>query len=67
MKKIYQENQQLLVSIFILMLTFTIIMITSMLLDLKFIQVQLIRQIMIHLLIAIQLFAGIRAVILINK
>jgi hypothetical protein len=67
MKKIYQENQQLLASIFILMLTFTIIMITSMLLDVMFIQEQLIRQIMIHLLIAIQLFIGIRAVILINK
>lgn len=67
MKKIYQENQQLLASIFILILTFIIIMITSILLDVKFIQEQLIRQIMIHLLIAIQLFIGIRAVILINK
>ncbi len=67
MKKFFLQNNIFFISILIIILTFTLVLITTLLLDWNFIQEKIARQLVIYLLILVQLYSGVKAVILINK
>lgn len=67
MKNFFIENNKFFISILIIILTFSLLLVTTLLLDWIFIKEKIARQLIIYLLILVQLYSGIKAVILVNK
>jgi hypothetical protein len=61
------NDKKFYISIVIIVFVFVIIMITSMLLDINFIQSRVVRQIAVYVFMLIEFYAGYRAVRLINS
>lgn len=61
------SNKKFYFSIAVIVFVFVVLMFTSLLLELQFVQLRIVRQIIVYLIMAVELFAGYRAILLINS
>lgn len=60
------KNKKFYLSVAVIVFVFMLLMSTSLLLELEFVQLRVVRQIVVYLFMALEMYIGIKAVLLIN-